>query len=154
MDSKANKEDVSSVWDSFSAVFTPHVQQPDKAEALLSVPLSLITLISSCKLLSISTSEHFLLCLADFLACLISTHGSSLWCHHAQRKQQPWEWRGAPLMPALSAAADICRTGLSGTISSSSCCSHCLHILKQSHKSRGGRITDKLQFKGSLRDVW
>lgn len=35
---------------------------------LFSIPFELITLISSCKLMPISTSEHFLLCSTDFLA--------------------------------------------------------------------------------------
>lgn len=58
----------------------------------------LITLIFTCKLLSINISEHFLLYFTDFLTCLILTQCSLLWCHHAQRNEQPWELRGAWIM--------------------------------------------------------
>lgn len=50
--------------------FPRHVQQAEHSDASGSSqhpPFHLITLISSCKLMPVSTSEHFLRCLADFL---------------------------------------------------------------------------------------
>lgn len=66
--------------------------------AHVSDPLSLITLISSYKLMSISTSEHFPPRPTHSRARLIFTHRSLLWSQ-AQRNEEPWEPRGACVKP-------------------------------------------------------
>lgn len=59
----------------------------------------LITLISSCKLVPISPSEHFPLCWADSQSCLILTWSSELWWHHKQRYESSSGWKESCLMP-------------------------------------------------------
>lgn len=70
----------------FNYVFTWYIQQTKITEATDSIQHAHITA-NPHKLLSINTSEHFLLWFTDFLACLISTECSLLWCHHAKRNE-------------------------------------------------------------------